>query len=190
MPPRYRRSIFLINKPFQFRFALYVCSFLIAMSFAYPMIIYQVFDYFVSYVARDPMAPAITTLHETRDEIVFLLVIMQLGVLLACFIMSIFMSHRIAGPLFKLRKFMSAAKTGKIGEELFFRKADHFKELATEYNEMMRGIRSIVGKNVETLSAAIAQIERAETHAADPQSKKDLADAVAALRSVRQNLPK
>jgi hypothetical protein len=39
----YKRSIILINKDFQFRFSFYVCSWLIALSFVYPLIIANVF---------------------------------------------------------------------------------------------------------------------------------------------------
>jgi sensor histidine kinase YesM len=188
MSTSYRRSVFLVNKPFQIRFAIYVCSFLIALSAIYPLIVHNLFDYFINRL--DPMGPSVEAIESTRNEIVWLLVFLQATFLTACFIISVFMSHRIAGPLFKLRKFMANASKGQIGEKLSFRKADYFREIALEYNGMMSGIRGIIDKNMEAVSATIAQIERAKDHTSDPAIKKDLEDALTTLRSVRQDMPR
>src|SRR5690242_13084344 len=101
----YRRSIFLINRRFQLRFAFYVCSWLVALSFVYPFIIANLFDYFIRYMALDPMGPAMSAVLRTRHDLLSLLVIMQVIFLSLGFLISIFMAHRIAGPLYKLSKF-------------------------------------------------------------------------------------
>ena len=129
------------------------------------MIIYNLFDYFVRYASVDPAGPSIAGLHETRKQVIVLLVFLQLLFLSITFLISIFTSHRIAGPLYKLRQFFKKSTDSGQFEELRFRKGDHFQELAQDYNEMMAAVR----KRNQT---AISHIEKGETE-----------KALAALRS-------
>ncbi|MGK5083977.1 methyl-accepting chemotaxis protein [Bdellovibrionota bacterium FG-1] len=176
MPP-YRRSIFLINKKFQLRFSLYVCSWLLALSFVYPLIVYSLFDFFVRYASADPNGPPIQTLLDTRHQIMILLAFLQVTFLIVTFLISIFMSHRIAGPIYKLSKFFEQAKTGNLKDELFFREKDHFQEIAQQYNEMIATIRT---RNEN----AVVEIERALPGVA-PDVRPHLEKAIAHLRSLR-----
>src|SRR5262245_23833505 len=132
----YRRSIFLVNRSFQLRFSLYVCAWLFALSFIYPLVVKSLFDYFIRYAALDPSGPPLEAIQHTRNDVLMLLVLFQLIFLGITFMMSLFMSHRIAGPLYKLRTFFEEAAKGVYRPELSFREKDHFHELAQDYNEM------------------------------------------------------
>ncbi len=46
------------------------------------------------------------------------------------------MSHRIAGPLYRLKMAMLKTATGKKIKKLAFREKDYFQELADSFNEM------------------------------------------------------
>jgi hypothetical protein len=175
---QYRRSIFLINRPFQFRFAFYVTSWMIALSFVYPLIVYNMFEYFMRYMTRDPNGPPVQALEDLRHQVMWLLVALQLIFLVVTFLVSIFMSHRIAGPLYKLSRFFSVLRESHLPdalkEELFFREKDHFKELAADYNSTIAAIKSRIDE-------AAADIERAIPHA-PPPAREDLEKALAKLR--------
>src|SRR4051812_41302079 len=85
-PKRYRRRIFLINRPFQVRFSLYVCSWLVTVSAIYPWLVYQLFNWFVRMLQLDQRAPAFAQFIGFRTQMVTLLIIMQ-----AVFIAMIFL---------------------------------------------------------------------------------------------------
>jgi methyl-accepting chemotaxis protein len=140
-----RRKIFLINRKFQFRFSFYVCSWLFALSMIYPLIIFQLFDFFVRSAAIDPMGPALEKLYHARNEVIWLLIGIQTFFLAITFLISLFVSHRIAGPLEKLKRYFEAAKNGDLKTDLKFRKFDHFQELAQGYNDMMEAVRKKLG---------------------------------------------
>ena len=175
---QYRRSVFLINKKFQFRFSLYVCTWLIALSFIYPLIVYSLFEFFFRYASMDPAGPPVQTLLNTRQEILVLLILLQVIFLVITFLISIFMSHRIAGPLFKLQRFFSEAKAGHLQTNLLFREKDHFQDLARDYNEMMKGIRS-------HLATVTTQVEQALPDAS-PKSRAELEKALTSLRPLQR----
>ncbi len=142
----HRRSIYLINWKFQLRFSFFVCSWLFALSVVYPIIIYNLFSYFIRYAARDPNGPPLLALHQIQDKVFWILILFQVIFLVVTFLISVFVSHRIAGPLYKLRKFFEKAKSGDFSEELHFRKNDHFQELAADYNSMARELKTRLSK--------------------------------------------
>jgi len=144
---RYKRSIFLINRRFQFRFSLYVCSWLFALSLIYPLIIYSLFDFFTRYIEAGVEHQSIAALHQTRGELVWLLILLQVLFLGITLLISIFVSHRIAGPLYKLNRYLKEAATGNLQGDLQFRKSDHFKELAESYNEMVNHVQEKLKTN-------------------------------------------
>jgi len=143
---QYRRRIFLINKPFQFRFSLYVCSWLFAISFVYPLIVYNLFEYFAHYLTLDPNGPTLESIKALRKDIIWLLVFFQCAFVGLTFLVSIFMSHRIAGPLHKLKLFFKQNGNGKLSPNVHFRGSDHFKDVAQEYNDMLGAIRTDLSK--------------------------------------------
>ena len=143
---KFRRRTFLINRPFQIKFSFYVCSWIFGLSLVYPMIIYSLFDFFLGKAAKNPYGPALSEIESTRTQIFYLLVLLQLLFLLITFLVSIFVSHRIAGPLYKLKLFMAKLRDGRT-ENLTFRTADHFQDLAQSYNEMADGVQATLSRS-------------------------------------------
>ena len=183
---RYKRTIFLIDKKFQIRFSLFVCSWIFALSLVYPYIIKSVFDYFFQYLALDPHGPQLDALQKTRHEMLMLLVIMQWLFLAVTFIICIFISHRIAGPLFKLKKFMLQAGQGQF-EALRFRETDHFKDVATDFNTMIDAMKASKSKTIDATAAAMVHIEKAQSLMAQTQDAaltKELESALSTLRQI------
>lgn len=178
MANKHRRSIFIINRNFQFRFAFYVCSWMLALSFVYPMIVYSMFNYFIGFLIRDPNGAPVQAIIDMRYQVLMLLVALQLIFLFVTFLISIFMSHRIAGPLYKLSRFLALAREGNLKEELYFREKDHFQDLAASYNETMKSIRGHV-------EGAAAAIERALSES-PPAARASLEKALGELRGLQR----
>lgn len=149
-----------------------------ALSFVYPLIVYNMFEYFMHYMMRDPNGPPVEALQDLRHQVMWLLLALQGIFLVITFLVSIFMSHRIAGPIFKLTKFFGMIRDSHLPdilkEELYFREKDHFREIATDYNATMASIKT-------RIDDAVADIERALPHAS-PASRPELEKALAKLR--------
>ncbi len=169
----HRRRILLINKPFQFRFIFYVCSWVFALSLIYPYLIMELFDWFYRRLGADPTGPAIQALQGTKTDFLILLAILQVTFIAIIFFLTLFMSHRIAGPIYKLRKLMNEARNGRL-EPVSFRKSDHFQELAADYNRLVESIR-------DTVAAAKIHADRALEKNPDEATRKELLDLVSTL---------
>jgi hypothetical protein len=136
----YQRRIILIDPPFQLRFSLYVVSWIFVLSLFYPFLIFEIFDSFVSVIPSTQAAGMAGRIASRRNELIGLLVAMQLLFAGVTFLMTMYLSHRIAGPIYKLKKFLSESTGGKLLAPMTFRKADHFQDLAGFYNAAARSI--------------------------------------------------
>lgn len=135
----YKRARFLINKKFQLKFAFFVCSWIFALSMIYPIIIYNIFEYFLK-IASSPTHVTLTVekVRAVENQVLFLLGILQMLFLGITFMLSIFLSHRIAGPLYKLRRSMEEVAKGNFDLRINFRKNDHFIEMQDTFNDMIQ----------------------------------------------------
>lgn len=53
-------------------------------------------------------------------------------------IMGLIVSHKSAGPIYRITQHLKSIKTDKTVEPINFRKSDYFQELAEEINELMK----------------------------------------------------
>jgi sensor histidine kinase YesM len=181
MSSTYKRSVLLINRRFQLRFSFYVCSWLFGLSIMYPMLIYNLYDFFFRYLAVDPNGPELAVLESTRNQMMILLVLLQVFFLGITFFISLFISHRIAGPLYKLKQYMKRAGEGKM-EALHFRERDYFKELEEGFNEM---IVSLKAQRSDPSTAAMVHLQKAldKLPASDTEVRQELQSALKTLQN-------
>jgi len=56
-------------------------------------------------------------------------------------VMVVFISHRIAGPLYRLKQYMEKIENGDYSVTLKFRQNDAIHDVADSFNRMVAGIR-------------------------------------------------
>jgi methyl-accepting chemotaxis protein len=168
----YKRRIYLINKPFQLKYVVMVIL-LIA--------VYSLFTGYAISVALDSAQKVVECLPDVSPDdlsaiqkqnqniyttMIFLLVlnVIVVGVL------WILAMHRIAGPIYRLRKNMDELKTGRIPPPIHLRKGDEFKDLIDDFNRMVEQLRSDIGvysecvsKVMESLASLSADLNKNES---------------------------
>lgn len=60
---------------------------------------------------------------------------------------AIFLSHKIAGPAYRIRKTIDQITKGDLDRPITLRKNDEFKEVAEALNEMMSNLKERLGKD-------------------------------------------
>ncbi|MCO4794042.1 MAG: hypothetical protein KC493_10030 [Bacteriovoracaceae bacterium] len=80
-------------------------------------------------------------LESKRKSLISVLTLWQVGFTALVFIICIFLTHKVAGPLFKLQKFFTAITEGGDNGRLFFRSGDYFSELADSYNDAINQLK-------------------------------------------------
>lgn len=141
----HRRS-YIINPKFQYKFSFIICSLIFIGSLIYPITIYDLFDYIIQ------MNPTSATEHAShRNNLIQFLILMQIGFIGIVFVFCLFISHKIAGPLYKLSQHLqSLRETGEI-KILKFRTGDNFPEIAEEINDTLEFFTSKTEEEIKTL---------------------------------------
>lgn len=137
----YKRSIILIDRPFQLGVLTYF--FIIA---AFQAMIIAVASYFAFSGFKTEFAQmGVHQGHEFFKFLEYQESTMMLVIVIACliqfsfvFVMGIFITHRIAGPIYRLKKYLSEMKPGQDIRPLGFRENDYFQEVPPLLNEFLR----------------------------------------------------
>jgi len=157
-----KRSIVLINPTFQLKFSLFVSVVVLISSIIYPYTIYQFVEIVLQEVAKLQAASgsaAITktvlapeTIEAIRSKALIALIVYQFAFIGIIFIVCIFQSHKIAGPVYKLRKSLKSIRDGAPLDKIYFRKGDNFIELADDYNQTLDYLQENRNKDFAYLS--------------------------------------
>lgn len=142
----YKRTIYLVDPKFQIKFAFFVTSLVFLSSLIYPLFIYETFQRLALEAKGAGLEEMSLKIAATEGNLVQLLLIFQFIFTALVFVICIFQGHKIAGPLYKLKKFFKAIREGNSQEKLVFRKGDNFKDVADDYNAAMEVINN---KNFE-----------------------------------------
>jgi HAMP domain-containing protein len=137
-----RRRNYFIEKSFQVRFILkfcilVVCGGLLTITALYIMGMGSTTVSIVNsrVVVKSTSDFLLPVLIQT-----FLVVMVLVGA--ATILVTLFVSHKIAGPLYRLKKAMEQLSDGDFKAEMKLRQKDQLKELADTFNTMVRKLKA------------------------------------------------
>lgn len=141
MAERYKRRNYFIDKQFQSKFVLKFCGVVIVSSLVIGVIIF--------FMSRGSTTVAIENTHvivkKTADFIlpvvIDTLLLTAMFSALAVAIISLLVSHKISGPLFRLKREIDEVKNGDLGRNFNIRSDDQMQALALSLNEMAISLR-------------------------------------------------
>ncbi|MEC8623936.1 MAG: hypothetical protein VXY34_03890, partial [Bdellovibrionota bacterium] len=158
----YKRTIFLINPKFQLKFSLLISTVVFISSLIYPFIIYNLMTSYSNDISSNLVKiceketeeiPRVSkAVSNQREKIIILLIFGQFIFTGIIFIISIFFSHKIAGPIYKTQKYLRKVSDNKGLGKLSFREEDYFKDLAEDYNKTFSTIQNNYNRDVVYLN--------------------------------------
>ena len=163
----YKRSVFLINPGFQIKFSLIVCSIVIVATMIYPFIIYDFFDLIIQ---NEPSLSS--TVLDARKDMILYLGLIQIVITLLVLFIFIFLTHKIAGPLFKLKNHLHSIREGHPISPLTFRQGDYFQDVAEELSLFLETIATNQENDFEYLEEVADYINNLNTVV--PDDKKPI----------------
>ena len=141
MPERNRRRIYFIEKSFQLRFILKFCALVVVGGLITIGILY-LFAMQSNTVAFVNSRVVVKT---TADFILPILVqtvlIVMVIVGIATISVTLFFSHKVAGPLYHFKKTMKELEAGDFSIDFRIRNLDQLKDLADTFNNMIKKVR-------------------------------------------------
>lgn len=156
-----KRRNYFIEKKFQTKYILLTIILLLTYTFMFVIIIFApymltlYFDYPLD--EKTEAARALLLLHAKVWPWIG-------GIILFFGAVSIFISHKIAGPLFRLKKSLDKITQGDLDVVIKLRKWDDLKDLAEHINMLVAELRTFVitlRNDYSLLSEYITELERA-----------------------------
>lgn len=138
---KFNRSLknIFIDPRFQIKYSVFITFAGVALTLTNAMFFYFFTqeNYALLVDMVDMTEQAKNLLHSELNHITFYLLLCSFVFITILCLWSIVLSHRIAGPIYKMKKTMRSIIAGNHQERLYFREKDEFQELPQLFNEML-----------------------------------------------------
>jgi len=186
----FKRKRYFIKKGFQLRYVgVIILLVLSAIILSGIITYYSIFPFLSEKLANVyPQGRLMVVLSQANSRLIYAAVILiPVGVW-----MGIMLSHRIAGPWYRLERILYDMAKGKLAEEIVLRKTDELKSLADALNEVIRRHKTTGGKQLSAVTEIenIANELKAELEKEDAdilRSKLLVAQLQNLLKEAKQN---
>lgn len=91
-------------------------------------------------------------------------------IVLVNFLVGTYLSHKVAGPLYKMRRTMSEIARGNLEGEVLLRRGDLLQSCALDFNEMMQTLRRLIYRDHKHADEANLILSECETWLAKRKS--------------------
>lgn len=140
-PMLHKRRTYFIEKSFQAKFIVKFCL-LVAAAGALTIAILYLFSWNSTTVSVvDSRVVVKTTADFIMPVLIQTVVIVMVIVSIASVFVTLFVSHKIAGPLYRFKKVMKEIEEGDISKDFQLRRLDQLQDLAGAFNNMVAKIR-------------------------------------------------
>jgi len=97
-----------------------------------------------------------------RKQMFYLLIGGGLGVLGILFVLGVFITHRIVGPVFRLKRMCRQVSTSRLSAPQRLRKGDELEDLFDTFVQMTYSLKALQTGRLATLDATIEKAEEAD----------------------------
>lgn len=135
----YKRKQYLINKSFQLRLLFYLGSISLAsIATIAALVIMHIkkVEHILMSGNFPPTAPTIN-IHLINTAFLWEIVAVVVATLTIYFVIGVRITHRIAGPIYKLKRELNKYIDGTPIDPITFRKDDEFKDVALLINQVL-----------------------------------------------------
>ncbi|MDD3146734.1 MAG: HAMP domain-containing protein [Candidatus Riflebacteria bacterium] len=148
---KHRRRTYLIKTGLQLRYMGIIISTMLLVAFGVGWIIYHTSW---SQIANTPDL-TLDKLSDIFDMVNSILMRWIVVFILAIAILSIFVSHKIAGPVFRLEETSKMIASGDLTQQITLRQGDELKDLQEAFNQMSDSLRKMVAKDREVIEKLV-----------------------------------
>jgi len=183
----YKRSTYLINPKFQLKTSLFISSLVLIASSPYPYVIYKIIENIFGKLSTGScsnLQGLASSFEQNKKELILFLIAWQIGFAAFVFIISIFQSHKIAGPIYKLRKILNEIKNGALPQDIRFRNGDHFFDLADDLNATLSSLKERKNNDYQYMEDVEKFLEEVSSQISD-DSREKLKDISAKVNQMK-----
>lgn len=153
---RYKRRQYIVAPAFQLKYV----GLILALVFITALLCSYFVYYTVMLVLGDKLANVYPQgrLVSIVSMVNFRILLSMVFLIPAVFIFGILASHKIAGPIYRIEKFLNAMSSGILSEKLTLRKKDELVSLANGINLVSDAVKASIRQEREHLEKSTALI--------------------------------
>jgi hypothetical protein len=165
-----RRKTYLINPPFQLKFSLLVTFLVFLSSLIYPWAIFELMNQTIDIFSK--VAPSFAPiLMERRKSLYIILTMWEIGFLGLIFAITIFFSHKVAGPLYRIKIFLDDLRSGRGRKEIVIREGDYFGDIVKDVELTFEHLSHEYNRDYAPITEIIRQLNNLKSQF--PDEKKE-----------------
>ena len=176
MIKKFKRRQVIIKKSFQLKYAAVVLAAVLVTAVTVGADFYYSLNVFMrEYLGEFPQ---IKELMESMNQMIYAKIVVLLVIAVA---VSLLVSHKFAGPLFKLEKTLINLHKGDLTEKMYLRAGDELKDFSEYINGIISNFSDWVKNDRSRAGEAISKLE-------DIKNKIDNLDAKEEIEKIQNNL--
>lgn len=166
----YKRSIYIINKKFQFKYIFIILILTFSAVFVVSFVTFYVIwtNVINEFFFIQDASKKLGDIYLKTTE---LLIIPLLILAFVFSIIGILYSHKIAGPLYRVQKICEEIGKGNLNINVKFRKGDEFHEVADSLNKVIHSLKNMVKEDKEIIEKLFLLTKKLKK---DIETQKDL----------------
>ena len=172
----YRRRNIFIDKDFQSKFVLKFCALVAAGAGLLIVVLYVLGQQSMSVAFVQARVKVMTTADFLLPFMLQTVLVVMGVVSIATIAVTLFVSHKIAGPLYRFRQTFRELSDGNFSRQVYLRKGDQLVEVAGDFNHMITVVRARLADAQKALAALRFDVEAIGELNADDERKKKVQD--------------
>ncbi|MBD3296183.1 MAG: HAMP domain-containing protein [Candidatus Omnitrophica bacterium] len=158
--PKHKRRQYLISRRFQIKYISLILLFMFGTA-----VITGYMVYVTTWVMFGEKLAAVYPqglLLEVVKNVNMVLLLRLIFLSPLVILVGLILSHRIAGPIYRIREQLKKIRSGDHGHDIKLREKDELKDLADEVNDLSRDLRRARDERLSTLRSLAGKLDELE----------------------------
>lgn len=181
-PAPYKRRTYLVDRGFQLKYTAILVVVGAAITALFGTMMYQA-HVAATHMMNLPAAFEAQVSHSYDDHLLWITAAIAVVMTLSLALFGVLITHRVAGPIFIMARYIRALGDGQWPAMRPLRKNDELKDFFSSFQESVEMMRSRDASDLAAIDSALSVLEK---HcAAQGDGAKDLNPALVSLKSLR-----
>ena len=153
---------YLIDRDFQFKYAFLLASVaLIVSALIGGLIFYGLKEsqHILESTGLSTHPQVMSLMVQWKSFIQYNLVMILCGTIFFLGVMGIFITHKMVGPIFVLKRDLQKLGQGKLGFTMNLRKRDEFQDMKACFNETIQALRTQTTHEIKQIEMAMSHLD-------------------------------
>jgi methyl-accepting chemotaxis protein len=129
--------------------------------------------------------PSLVPLLKFANSVFLIRIVIYLTIV---FLVTLYFSHRLAGPIFRFEKSTQIIGSGNLTHRVSLRTGDELLELQEEFNAMVSSLQSLIQKDRNLIQRVSSRLESLQKELPDSPTTPALKEEIRSLRAELEHI--